>query len=45
VHPTPRGHALVTNGVLDAIESAYGANLTRVDPADFGTITVSNDVN
>jgi len=45
VHPTPRGHALVTNGVLNAIESAYGANLTRVNPADFGTITVSNDVN
>ncbi len=45
VHPTPRAHALVTNGILDAIEAAYGGNLTRVNPADYGTITVSNEVN
>lgn len=45
VHPTPRAHALVTNGVLDAIEAVYGANLPKVDPADYGTITLSNDVN
>jgi phospholipase/lecithinase/hemolysin len=44
VHPTPRGHALVTNGVLDAIETTYGANLPRVNPADYGTVTLSNDV-
>ncbi len=45
VHPTPRAHALVTNGILDAIEITYGAKLPRVNPADFGTITVSNEVN
>lgn len=45
VHPTPRAHALVANLILDAIEATYGANLTRVNPADYGTITVSNDVN
>ncbi|WP_316930206.1 SGNH/GDSL hydrolase family protein [Aquimarina megaterium] len=45
VHPTPRAHALITNGVLDAIKATYGANLPRVNPADYGTVTLSNDVN
>ncbi|WP_369872352.1 G-D-S-L family lipolytic protein [Aquimarina sp. Aq78] len=45
VHPTPRAHALITNGVLDAIKATYGANLPRVNPADYGTITLNNDVN
>ncbi len=45
VHPTPRGHALVTNGILDAIEATYGASLPRVNVADYGTITLSNEVN
>lgn len=45
VHPTPRGHAFITNGVLSAIEQTYGAQLPKVDPADFATVTLSNDVN
>ncbi|WP_333968537.1 G-D-S-L family lipolytic protein [Aquimarina algiphila] len=45
VHPTPRAHALVTNGVLDAIQATYGSVLPRVDPADYGTVTLSNEVN
>ncbi|GAA4273999.1 G-D-S-L family lipolytic protein [Aquimarina gracilis] len=45
VHPTPRAHALVTNGILDAIEITYGANLPRVNLADYGTVTLSNEVN
>lgn len=45
VHPTPRGHALVTNGILDAIEATYGTSLPRVNVADYGTITLSNEVN
>ncbi|WP_425290160.1 G-D-S-L family lipolytic protein [Aquimarina spongiae] len=45
VHPTPRAHALVTNGILDAIQETYGAQLPRVDPGDFGTVTLSNEVN
>ncbi len=45
VHPTPRANALVTNGVLDAIQATYGSVLPRVDPADYGTVTLSNEVN
>ncbi len=45
VHPTPRAHAIITNGIIDAVESKYGANLPSVNPGDYGTITVSNDVN
>ncbi len=45
VHPTPRAHALVTNGILRAVEATYGANLPSVNPGDYGTVTVSNEVN
>ncbi len=45
VHPTPRGHALVANGILDALERTYGLVVPRVNPGEFGTITVSNEVN
>ncbi|GAA0717353.1 SGNH/GDSL hydrolase family protein [Aquimarina litoralis] len=45
VHPTPRAHALVTNGIIDAIKQTYGAALPSVNPGDFGTVTLSNDVN
>ncbi len=45
VHPTPRAHALVTNGIIDAIQDTYDANLPRVNPGDYGTVTLSNDVN
>lgn len=45
VHPTPRGHAIVTNGIISMIERTYGANLPRVNPGDYGTVTLSNDVN
>ncbi|GAA4276980.1 SGNH/GDSL hydrolase family protein [Aquimarina mytili] len=45
VHPTPRGHALTANAVLDALEKTYGLVVPRVNPGDYGTITVSNEVN
>lgn len=45
VHPTPRVHAIVANGIAQAIESTYSANLPSVDPGDYGTITLSNEVN
>ena len=45
IHPTPRGQAIVTNGIIQTIERVYDAKLPRVDPSDFGTITLSNEVN
>ncbi|WP_299432293.1 G-D-S-L family lipolytic protein [uncultured Aquimarina sp.] len=45
VHPTPRAHALVTNGILDAVKTTYGVILPSVNPGEYGTVTVSNEVN
>ena len=45
VHPTPRVHAIVANGISQAIEATYNANLPSVDPGDYGTITLSDEVN
>ena len=45
IHPTQRTHAIIANGVMKAIEEKYGANLSEYDPATFGTITLSNEVN
>ena len=45
VHPTPRGHAVVANGIIKAIENTYGASLPMVNPGNYGTITLNNDVN
>ncbi len=35
VHPSPRGYALITNLIVDAINAKYGSNLPGVDPLDF----------
>ena len=45
VHPTPRAHAILTNAVLEEIEETYGATLPSVNPGDYGTVTLSNEVN
>ena len=44
VHPTPRGHAIIANRIMDAIETTYDADLLKVDPGTYGTITLSNEV-
>ncbi len=45
VHPTPRAHALVVNGIIDALKTTYKASIPRVEPGNFGTVTLSNEVN
>jgi lysophospholipase L1-like esterase len=35
VHPSPRGYALVTNLIIEAINAKYGSNLPGVDPLDY----------
>ncbi len=35
VHPSPRGYALITGLIVDAINAKYGSNLPGVDPLDF----------
>lgn len=45
VHPTPRGYALTANVILEAINEQYGSNIPLVNIGEFGTITISDDVN
>ncbi|WP_369858599.1 G-D-S-L family lipolytic protein [Aquimarina sp. I32.4] len=45
VHPTPRAQAIIANGILDAVKKTYGANLPKVNPVDYGTVTLSNNIN
>ncbi len=45
IHPTPRGHALVSNALLEALEETYGAKFPRVNIGNYATVTASNEVN
>ena len=40
VHPTPRGHAIIANGILKAINETYGSELITVMPGTYNTITI-----
>ena len=35
VHPSPRGYAIIVNGMVDAINAKYGANLPKVDVGNY----------
>ena len=45
VHLTPRGYALVANETLRAINQTYGSNLPEVNVGEYGTISLSDNVN
>jgi hypothetical protein len=45
VHLTPRGYALIANETLEAINQTYGSNLPEVNVGEFGTISLSDNVN
>ncbi|AFU68534.1 esterase/lipase, SGNH_hydrolase superfamily [Psychroflexus torquis ATCC 700755] len=45
VHLTPRGYALIANETLEAINQTYGSNLPKVNVGEFGTISLSDNVN
>jgi len=44
VHPTPRGYALIANSILDAVNSKYGSTVPKVNIGNYGTVTLSNNV-
>lgn len=35
VHPSPRGYAIIANGMIDAINAKYGSNLPKVNVANY----------
>ena len=45
VHLTPRGYALIANETLRVINQTYGSNLPAVNIGEYGTITLSDNVN
>jgi len=38
VHPTARGYAVISNIIIDAINTGFGANIPTVDPGESTTI-------
>jgi len=44
VHLTPRGYAIVANEIIEQINATYGATVPKVNIGQYGTITLSNDV-
>ena len=44
VHPTPRGYAAIANEILESINATYGSTVPEVNIGNYGTVTLSNDV-
>ncbi len=44
VHPTPRGYAAMANLVIDAVNQTYNSTVPKVNIGNYGTVTLSNDV-
>lgn len=44
VHPTPRGYAAIANEIIRQINATYGSTVPGVNIGNYGTITISNEV-
>ncbi|CAM4052840.1 lipolytic protein G-D-S-L family [Gillisia limnaea] len=44
VHATPRGYAAIANAILESINTTYGSTVPKVNIGNYGTVTLSNDV-
>jgi lysophospholipase L1-like esterase len=44
VHPTPRGYAAIANLILDAVNDKYSSTVPKVNIGNYGTVTLSNEV-
>lgn len=40
IHPTPRGHALVVNRLIESINSKYDLQIETVDISNYATVTI-----
>ena len=40
VHPTARGYAVISNEIIDAINTGFTANIPKVDPGVYSTIFI-----
>lgn len=44
VHPTPRGQAAIANEIIRSINNTYGATVPVVNIGNYGTVTLSNNM-
>jgi len=44
IHLTPRGYAVVANEIIDEINTTYGSNVPKANVGEYGTVTLSQDV-
>ncbi|MDT0647881.1 G-D-S-L family lipolytic protein [Zunongwangia sp. F260] len=44
IHLTPRGYAIIANGIIDEINETYNSEVPKVNIGNYGTVTLSNDI-
>ncbi|WP_409187181.1 hypothetical protein [Antarcticibacterium sp. 1MA-6-2] len=44
VHPTPRGQALIANEIIEQINTVYNSTVPKVNIGNYGTVTLSNNL-
>ncbi len=44
LHPTPRGHAALANGIISEINTTYNSNVPKVNVGEYSTVTLNNNV-
>lgn len=44
IHLTPRGNAIVSNRIIEAINNTYNADVPEVNVGSYGTVTYNNEV-
>ncbi|MDT0689331.1 G-D-S-L family lipolytic protein [Salegentibacter sp. F188] len=44
IHLTPRGYAIIANGIIDEVNETYNSEVPKVNVGGYNTVTLSNDV-
>ncbi|MDT0643328.1 G-D-S-L family lipolytic protein [Zunongwangia sp. F363] len=44
IHLTPRGYAVIANGIIEEINETYNAEVPKVNPGNYATVTLSQEV-
>ncbi|WP_289023581.1 G-D-S-L family lipolytic protein [uncultured Salegentibacter sp.] len=44
IHLTPRGNAVIANEIISTINETYNADIPKVNPGSYATVTASNEV-
>jgi len=44
IHATPRGYAAMANLIIDAVNQKYSSTVPKVNIGNYGTVTLSNEV-